>query len=206
MKSVFSVLALSFFAAGAAHAEYRGGVIAGLNVASLSGDSTTTNSATNFLGGVYGEFGIQDGFYFAPQLRYNEQGGKVVAASGTTAVEAELSLKYLEIPLYVKYKYALDHGIAAFAFAGPNVGFKVGSSETARAVIGGQTFERTTSIGSPNALNLSLDAGIGAEYALNDKVNVNLSGAYSWGLTNVYDNASFKTRAFQLYAGVSYLY
>ena len=192
-----SVLGL-FLAFSSAHAENRYGVLAGLNFSkprvSTDADSGSADTSTVFMPGLFAQWQIQDGLYFEPQLRYNK-------VSGT--IGADISLSYLEIPLYAKYKFALGLPVVPVVFAGPTVGFRVGAD--VGGLSGGAVGDQFKSI------NVTADLGVGGEYALNEQLALGLSASYAFGLTELTDGllaqqlngTSFKSRGLQLYLGLS---
>ena len=193
MKTLLcSVLSL-FLLVSQAHAENRYGVLAGVNLAKLHAStpagSDTSDTSTGFLGGVFAQYGISEGFYFEPQLRYNQRGG------------GNVNLDYLQIPLYAKYKFMTGSAFMPVVFIGPNVGFKIGSG--IEGVSGSEITKAKT-------IDLSAEAGLGGEFALTDTMNLGVSAAYSLGLTNIVDNAaadsSTKNRGIEIYAGLSWMY
>lgn len=212
MKTLLCGTLSLFLLATQAHAENRAGVLAGINIGKLANKtnttSTTSDSRVGILGGVFYQLGLADGFYFEPQLRYASRGGKGAATSSGVAGISNTAINYLEIPLYAKYKYNAG-GFMPFVFAGPNVAFKIGSNvdftsnNGAISLTGGK-------VTNVKAVDLAVDAGLGAEFALTDAMNLSVAGSYSLGLTNMLDNAAAGTttkhRGIQAYAALSWAY
>ncbi|RYZ95601.1 MAG: PorT family protein, partial [Proteobacteria bacterium] len=136
-----------------------------------------------------------------PQLRFNQKGGSL--GSGTNN---DIVLSYLDIPLYAKYKFVNSSGLVPFVFAGPSIGIKVG------AKVAGVSGSAVSDLFK--TIDFTADLGVGGEYAINESMNVSLSGAYSLGFVDVTDGAlstqlngaTLKNRGFNLYAGLSWVY
>jgi hypothetical protein len=188
MKILLCSLLSLFVVSTQAHAENRWGVLAGINSANVrisdGTNSASGDSHTGLLAGVYGQFGLSEGFYFEPQLRYNGKGG------------GSATLSFLEIPLYAKYKIATGSQFVPVIFAGPALGYRFDATEGADAGL--------------KSFDIAFDLGVGGEVAVNDQMNVGLSLAYSIGLLNQLEtsigDASVKNRGLNVYATASWAY
>ena len=176
----------------------RVGVLAGVNFSNVHSSNGTTSengdSQTGFLGGVFTQYQFSDGFYFEPQLRYAQKGAGAV------------DLDYLELPLYAKYKFMTGNAFMPHVFVGPTVAYRIGASA------GGVSNDAVSD--SFKSFDLSIDAGIGAEFAATESMNLGISAAYQFGLLNILDgaaqtaspNTTSKNRGFNLYATASWAY
>lgn len=199
MKTLLSTFLGLVLLASQAQAESRFGVVAGVNLAKLASDSAFVPSQghdakTGFIEGLAYQTNLNDTLFIETQLRYLEKGG--------TLGQAKATLGYLNLPIYVKYKHSLGGSLTPFVFAGPAGAVKVG------AKVG--TVEKQEARNRFNAFDLSVDAGLGAEWAASETINISLSGAYSYGLVNVASDrldaslggASLKTRGINIAASV----
>jgi hypothetical protein len=188
MKTLLcSVLSL-FLLVSQAHAENRWGVLAGADFAhvrvSTPAGSVSGDTHTGFMGGIFTQYGLSDGLYFEPQLRFNQRGG------------GDNSLNYLQLPLYLKYKFVEAGAFVPVVFVGPNVGYRVGSSLDDAQDDLYKNFD------------LSADLGVGGEFAVAEGMNLGVSVAYSLGLLNIVEGApsgsSVKNRGVEAYASLSW--
>ena len=182
MKKISAILILLvslFVASPAAHAEFRWGATAGINVSNLhfKQDLIDLDQTIGYSAGVIGEnmfpgigFGIDFGFL------YNQTGG--IAKLGQKEIWSSLGygneriyLHQLSIPLHLRFKYTrlngLEDRIAPFVFGGPEFNFKLANSKCDAIKYSGG--------------DLGLTVGAGAELYKRWQV----SAAYTWGMTYV---------------------
>jgi hypothetical protein len=204
MKRVLVVLFMLCLAVTAfAQTPMSIGFQAGLNFANLSISPTPSpspGSRMGFgLGGVL-EIGINEMFFIQPELMYLMGGAKTDVTGGTITIKYDV----IEIPILAKAKFGTSE-IKPYAMAGPNIGFTM-KSEMEQAPTGG-TATTTDLKNNTEGMNLALDFGGGAEYALDAKTTLFGDIRYSLGLTNL-DKAggggSTKTTGFQLFVGMKF--
>jgi len=182
-----------------AHAESRFGVVTGVNLAKFTSDSAGVpdqghSAKTGFIEGLVYQRDVAPDLYLETQLRYLQKGGEL----GT----AKTTLGYLNIPVYAKYKKQVSSLLVPFVFAGPAFNVKTD------AKVG--TIEKQAARNRFSAFDLSVDAGLGVEFVASEGINISVSGAYSYGLTNVASDAlqatlggaSLKNRGINLAASV----
>ena len=158
----------------------------GLNLASMSGDGTDANSmkAGLNLGGVVGlrvspssPVFLESGFY------YTQRGGK----DGDT----KMTIKYLEIPLILKYGIKATDDIAVLPFIGPYFALGI-AGKTEYSGIDGKEKESTYDH-LLNRNDMGFKLGCGAEYNM-----IYVEVAYQFGLHNIADNDNLSIHANQL--------
>ena len=188
-----SLTALALLTATSARAEDRLCFLGGATFSKLqyvdSPDKTTSGVSTGYLGGAFLQFGMAPGFYIEPQVRYNEKGN------------GETKVQYVEGALYAKYKVQGNDRFMPHIFAGPNVGFKIGTE----GPFGSERYKD---------IDVAIDAGLGADYPLDQNLNLSLSASYSFGLVDVAEpsvlaapainTTGWKSRGFNVYAGLSF--
>lgn len=137
-------------------------------------------------------------FYLQPELNYVQRGFEQSVTLGSTRRNAELDVNYFEIPVLLKVKPNLNiEGIRPYLVFGPSAAFKLSS--------GGRLTESDatgrTTVASANASNwefnsvlLSLNAGLGTEFALNEAVALTVGLRYNASLTNMLSNNEFSTQ------------
>jgi len=202
MKLIFSFIALLLLSP-AAHATGRSGMLLGLNFSKIHGSDAThsqnSDGLTGLMIGSFYELPLSEAFSFEPQLRYIEKGG-----SDSATTNSDIRLRYLEIPLYAKYKIPTGTAFTPYVFAGPALAFRTG------ATIAGLSGSAVSKL--IRGFDLGIDLGLGGEMAVNETVALSLNAAYGLGLLQTLGDqleaaasgASLKNRGFQLYAGFSF--
>jgi hypothetical protein len=105
----------------------RLGLVAGLNVARLSGsDLQNTQNKMGFGGGVYVAIPVTPSFEIQPELLYTAKGVKASDAG----VDAALRLNYVEIPVLARWNFTAS-SVTPHLYAGPAIAFKTGCTFTA---------------------------------------------------------------------------
>ena len=129
-KKVLIVLLLAVFGMGAAQAQFRFGVKAGLNLNSLhlsnmSQNFTDDNKCGTTLG-VMTEFQVPlIGLCFDLSAMYTHMGSKLEGPDGE---KVSYNKNFLEIPLNLKYKFGLPvigSVFTPYLFTGPSFAFKL---------------------------------------------------------------------------------
>lgn len=186
MKKIFLILLCGISMAGfSQNFGIKGGVNLGKEKATASGISITSQTSTSFLIGVYSEFPASEDLFFAPELIFSIDGGKLTS-SGASATDR---LMYISAPLLMKF-YATEkfsiHG-------GPQVGILL----KAETEFNGDTEDFTDTV---KPINLSFD--FGAEVHL---TSFNLGFRYVLGLNDLNDvpdvEAEIRLNTIQIYAG-----
>jgi hypothetical protein len=143
--------------------------------------------------GVSAEIELDDTLSLMPGIRYAEKGGFTVL--GTSQVNVELD--YIELPLLLKARMS-GSKFQPFFVIGPNLGLNV----NARARSGATLQSLKSRI---TALDLSIDAGLGAELKLSPQWGMYLLNRYSVGLVDVDNSAdSWRNRNLQIVFGLKY--
>jgi len=127
-KIILSAAMLLAIGFSAKAQDIKFGVKAGLNVATLTGESgNDVKSRTGFHAGVVAEFKVTQHFSIQPELLYSEQGDKEKGFSYADGYyldyTATTKLDYINLPVLAKYYIIEGFSIEA----GPQVGFLVNS-------------------------------------------------------------------------------
>ncbi|MDE6423170.1 MAG: porin family protein [Muribaculaceae bacterium] len=132
-KKVILTLLVAILGIGAANAQLRFGVKAGLNLNSLHlsnvKDNLTDDNKAGFTGGVMAEFQIPViGICFDLSAMYTHM--------STTLKDGDqnvgLAKNFLEVPINLKYKIGLpvvSHIVTPFIFTGPSFAFRLGGNK-----------------------------------------------------------------------------
>ena len=172
-------------------------------------------------GGVFVDFPLGNGLSFRPEVLYTEKGSKLanINLSGLTgnsgvggvigsllSVDARIILRYIDVPLLLKYKFATTSNSGGYIVAGPSLGFKVGDDLKLNFL---------SSIPANIPLNLNYNKvefsgniGAGYEFPLSGKVKGFVEGRYQHGFTNILQDVGIidlktRNRGFGISAGVS---
>ena len=148
----------------------------GLNLATMSGDGLKDFDGMRAglnLGGVVGlrvsntsPVFLESGFY------YTQRGGK--------HDDVKMSLKYLEIPLVIKYGIKATDDIAVLPFIGPYFSYAIGGRVKGKH--GGAKIDYS-SFDIVNHGDMGLKIGCGAEYDM-----LYLEAGYQFGIANIADD------------------
>src|SRR5690554_1267999 len=159
MKKLLLVAAFALFAFTTAHSqEFRFGVKAGLNMASIGGDDTGMDGRTSFHAGGLVEIVLSDKFSLQPEILYSSQGAKQEESYSFFGVDVEekitMKLDYINVPIMAKY-YIIE-GLAVEA--GPQIGVLISAKVDAEMSGGGESESESADI--KEYLN-TLDIGFG---------------------------------------------
>jgi hypothetical protein len=176
MKKVLVVIAVAILTVGAAQAQFKFGVRAGLNLTnqklSSSGISISPDSKAGFQIGVVGDLSVSDALAIQP--------GIVFATLGCKLGDTKTSLNYIQVPINVQYKFDLG-SVQLFPQAGPYLGFAIGGKykedgESMDLKIGNDELEDDY-----KAFDFGLGIGAGIQFAKSFQAVV----GYNFGLINI---------------------
>ena len=165
--------------------EYRFGVVAGQNIATIKskkGDSQDV--ITGLMGGVAAQIVWPKGFAIQPEVLYSKKGCMF------TGVGLRYNIDYIEVP--VKFMYRLHMAeVKPFAFVAPYGAYAIKLTEDGDV----------TSDDAYSSQIKKLDYGIGAGAGF-DVWKIQLSFRYSWGFARVIDEVfPVRNKVFTLSAG-----
>jgi hypothetical protein len=187
MKKIFTAIvammlavpAMAQFASGGFELDKNNvyyGARMGLNLASMSGDVEQNSMKAGLnLGGVIGlRVSSSSPVFLESGLYYTQRGGK----DG----DNKMTIKYLEVPLVVKYGIKATDDIALLPFAGPYFSYGIGGR-----VKGGKNEDGTkidfSSFNLVNHGDMGLKIGCGAEYDM-----LYMEVGYQFGIANIADD------------------
>ena len=149
----------------------------GLNLASMSGDGLKDFDGMRAglnLGGVVGlrvssksPVFLESGFY------YTQRGGN--------NDDVKMTLKYLEVPLVIKYGIKATDDIAVLPFLGPYFSYAIGGRFKGKDKMGVKIDE--SSFNAVNHGDMGLKLGCGMEYDM-----LYLEAGYQFGIANIADD------------------
>jgi|SRR5690625_2375699 len=187
MRKIFFLLGFILISFGTVQAqEIRLGAKAGVNLASVGGDSYgpysgSFSNRTSFHIGAFVEIPLSEKFALQPEVLYSSEGAGW--SVGLISVgDADLKLDYIRMPVMAKYYFI--EGLSAEL--GPVLGVLVSADDK-------------------DAFNtIDLQAGIGVSYRFHFGLHAGLR--YNKGLMNIYDTSVIKgqSNVFQVSVGYSF--
>lgn len=173
MKKFFLAVAMLFIIGGAttASAQFKFGLVAGMNMSKLSFDN-----------GKYFDSDHRAGWYVGPKVwfnipivglgvnasaQYSQRRMNVKSGDGEDAVSDSKNLNTIEIPINVRYTLGLGSIASVYAETGPQFGFNVGNkmvSEVAKF----KSSNVTWNVGIGARVLGHLEAGVGYNIALSN--------------------------------------
>jgi len=176
------------------------GVVAGLNFARLSGDSTSgTKQRIGFVGGATLNLPISPNWAFAPELVYSQKGVK----ASDTDFNATIKLSYIELPVLFRYDFGTAGGVRPFLLAGPALALKTGCSfevESGGVSLSGGCDSADDGTGETTSFK-SFDVGAmfggGLSFDVGGRT-MRLGVHYNFGLVEIADGGDAKNRVLSL--------
>ena len=188
MKRIFlAVSMVTLFAAGAAAQGISGGVKAGLNVSSLTGDDADGyDMKIGYHFGGYAKISLTEAFSIQPELLYNAVGAK----SSEGSFDTNLKVNYITVPVMLGYSFG-----KISVQAGPQIGFL--TSAKMKIESGGDSAESDVK-DQLKGTDFGVNVGLGAEFG-----KLNAAARYCFGLSNIADSddADIKNGVIQLSLG-----
>lgn len=123
MKKVNKVIILlTLFAIPLTNAQWRTGIIGGVNFADLKTETEVKSRTLIGFGGII-EYSILDQFSLVTTPMYIQNGG----IKEKTEDQPELKVKgsYISVPIFLKYLFPFSKNIKAYLYAGPSVGYRL---------------------------------------------------------------------------------
>jgi hypothetical protein len=179
MKKIFTILTVVALTTTVSFAQVQWGATAGLNMANVSGDDmmVETDMMLGIRLGVTADITLSDVLTLNTGAIYSMKGYsyEMEMLDFTTftlsAVDVDISLNYIEIPLHVSYAVSDQFSL----MAGPYIGLLVGTS----VVIDGEDADADTD----GIAVMDLGINVGAGFAITDAISVN--AGYQMGLTSI---------------------
>jgi hypothetical protein len=184
------------------HSRWRPGIQGGMNASVYSSDpSVESSSRVGFIAGLQIEYRFSQVLFFQQELRVVQKGFGYNLDTGGSIINFDARVAYLEIPFLVKAKFYQDSIIQPFIFAGPNLGFNIGSNVDVSS--GGNTVAGPSLTVLFKTIDFGIDGGLGGEYHFAQRMAGFLAFRTSIGLVNVSSLAgtNWKSRNYQFIFG-----
>lgn len=179
-KSILTILFIAMTITMFANNPIRFGVIAGIN------SNKTTNEDVNSTGSTFGvlsEIPVVNNFYICPGIQVTQKTSALSYKTyhNTYELSAERAvIKYLEIPLNVKFKFNTENSIPLFITAGPT--FSYGLKGTVKT----DNWESKNVYANETVFDLNrFDFGLGASVGAELFKHVQISLGYNMGTDSV---------------------
>ena len=132
--------------------------------------------------------------------------GAAYAAKGATeeefGVELDLALRYLEVPLLLRFTPSVEDTISPHVSIGPALAFRIGCSAAASAQGVEISVDCDDELDELTSMDLGAVAGAGASIATSGSLPVSVDVLYNLGLSSISESDDVKNRAFSIMAGI----
>lgn len=206
MKKVLLLIAMLTVSLASINAQgnLRWGATVGMNSSNFS--ITGFDSKVGFHAGVKAEVGLpqfSDGLYLDMGALLTLKGAKV---DGGSAATIKFNPYYLEIPVHLGYKYAVNENFAIFGNAGPHVAIGLfGKAKIKGDLIddiideyGGD--DNSTNVFGDDAMK-RFDFGLGLKAGVEFNQKFQISIGYDWGLIENIKDSGNKNRNLMISLG-----
>lgn len=183
------------------------GVMAGLNISSLTFDESELRSSSKmgFTAGLMVEVPIAKNFSLQPELLYSQQGTKTSFFDQDVTnsnFKGTIELNYLNIPLMLKY-YVIK-GLSVQA--GPQVGILLKANNKYQDNFLGYENQESFNLKKySSGVDTSVNFGLGYQYKdkfyTDFRYNLSYSNVFKDGDANYFINHDMKNRVFQISVG-----
>ncbi len=121
-------------------------------------------------------------------------------------IDAKVIVRYIDVPLLVKYKFAAAPGAGGYIVAGPGLGFKI-DDDLKMNILGAIPASVPLNF-NYNKVEFSGHIGAGYEFPLTNRIKGFIEGRYQHGFTNILKDIGIidlktRNRSFGISAGVS---
>ena len=163
------------------------GVKGGVNLATITGDDfNDLDSRTSFNAGLVAEFPITETFSIQPEVFYSGQGFDIKEIDQDNVFDTdqnvEYQLDYIQVPILAKFY--LVEGLSIEA--GPQFGFKINEEIDSQPNSDGGDIDISNEDSSVKDFETSITGGLSYKFS----GGFFISGRYTYGLTNLFDNDS----------------
>jgi hypothetical protein len=166
------------------------GILAGVNLAKLSGnDVTDASNRTGFMGGLFVTFHVANGFGIEPEALFSMQGAK------NSNPDFTVKLDYVQVPVLLRYDVQTHAPAHPYLMVGPSFGFKVQCKiDSGSASSDCKDFDVT-----PKSFDMGGTAGAGVAFG-----KLSVSARYTMGFSKIADNFDAKNRVISVLAGLAF--
>jgi hypothetical protein len=219
LAACFSILSLSFLTAQKVALGARAGMMWNNVVSNSLSNTIDFKTISTSSIGLVADVALTNNIAFHPELNYTEKGFKTNIGKDLTLLGVQLPLganastvvKYVDMPLTIKYKFGNTEGVNFYAMAGPTLGYALsGKLETsAKVIIDFKIASTPINLASQNYTRFEVGGIVGA--GMNVPVgngNFYVDARYTRSFQDVYEvpviGAKVRNSGFGI--GLGYLY
>ena len=194
---IFALLAVSFASVNAQE-NLKWGATLGMNSSNFSGDAFS--SKIGFHAGVKAEVGlpqIAEGVYLDLGALLSLKGAKVNLGS----YDIKYNPCYLEIPVHMGYKYAVNENFAVFGNAGPYVAIGLFGKVKTDGI---ESSDPSDNVFDEGGGMKRFDLGLGLKFGVEFCKKIQVAFGYDWGLIDNADHIDNKNRNMMI--SLSYMF
>ncbi len=181
---IFTIIAILGISSTSHAQKLMLGPRAGIDIGTVAWDSTSygTNKSTilGLIGGAQLDVWFSDHIALSTGLLLNQKGWQEYNIKYPTQVTNDLSLNYIEIPLFLKVGFSTG-SLQPYVFAGPSIGYMFWGY-TKQNWPEGENFKIDDVL---NKFDFSIVGGAGLAYNLPSGTQIFIDGGYAFGLSNI---------------------
>lgn len=165
------------------------GILAGVNLAKLSGDDITdASNRTGFVGGLYLTLHLAGGFGIEPEALYTMQGSKFKDS------DLQVKLNYISVPVLLRYDFKTP-GVHPYLIAGPTFSFKASCKESDNS----DSVDCNDADFKPKSFDIGATGGAGIAFG-----KLSVSARYTAGFSKISEDIDAKNRTISVLAGLAF--
>lgn len=188
MKKLLLVLGVVMLFAFSGFAQTEGigltgkGIKAGLNLANLTGSDIDENKMMlTFGGGAFIEYSFNSQFAIQPEALFMMKGTK--AEEG----DEKINLTYIEVPVLLKFKPAMEGNFKPSIFAGPALGLLMSAKADVYDEVEDEIVEDVDIKDDMKSIDFGIAFGAGFMYMMQNGGGITFDARYTMGLGKIYD-------------------
>lgn len=184
-------------------APIRFGIMAGASASTIGGsDAEDAERRTGFLAGLYLVKPLSGSLALRPEVLWSQKGAGTTVTEAGTAIDAELKLSYVDVPVLLQFEPATTSTIRPHLYAGPSFGFKADCS--LEVTIGDVTDESDCdSDFDLKSFDMGGVIGGGIGFPLGT-VSATIGARYQHGFSDIAKDAKVNNRVISLYASLEF--
>lgn len=187
----------------AAAAPIRFGIMAGANSSTIGGsDADDAERRTGFLAGLYLVKPLSGSLALRPEVLWSQKGAKTTITEAGTAIDAELKLSYVDVPVLLQFEPATTSTIRPHLYAGPSFGFK---ADCSLDVTLGDVTDTSDCDSDFDLKSFDMGGVIGGGIGFPvGAIGATIGARYQHGFSDIAKDAKVNNRVISLYASLEF--
>ena len=169
------------------------GLVAGMNMANLSGEDIETDMKMGINGGVTAAFSLTDVMTLETGALYSRKRTQ----DENSSIKTSMDLSYIEIPLNIAYSVSNQISL----MAGPYIGLLMSANSKQSGEFLGETIDVELDI-KDDITNMDFGINIGSSFSVNESISV--GAGYQLGLANIGSDDDLDATHTNIHIGMSY--